>query len=114
MKLTNKTKGPRVVNTKTGPVTLAPGETQDLDVSDAEASGLDAHLSGPATSTTTNASDGMKVGGDTIDPEVQKLVDGNNKAQLLEIAETEGVEGVTEDNNKTEIATKIIEARNAD
>lgn len=113
MKLTNNTKGPRVVNTKTGPVTLAPGQSEDLDVSDAEAKGLDAHLTGPATSTTTNASDGKKVGGDPVDPEVQALVDGNNKAQLLEIAETEGVEGVTEDNNKTEIATKIIAGRNA-
>lgn len=111
MKLTNNTRGPRVVNTTTGPVTLAPGASQDLDVTDAEAAGLDALLAGPGTASADTTQ--LKAGGDAVDPEVQNLVDGNNKAQLLEIAETEGVEGVTEDNNKTEIATKIIEGRNA-
>jgi hypothetical protein len=45
------------------------------------------------------------------DPAVTELVDGNTKEALLKIAEDEKVEGVTADNNKTEIATKIVEAR---
>ncbi len=39
------------------------------------------------------------------------LVDGNSKDQLLATAEADGVTGVTVDNNKTEIATKIVQAR---
>jgi hypothetical protein len=43
--------------------------------------------------------------------EADKLVDGNTKDDLLALAEAEGVEGVTADNNKAEIAAKIVAAR---
>ncbi len=42
---------------------------------------------------------------------IKTLVDGNSKDQLLATAEADGVTGVTVDNNKTEIATKIVQAR---
>lgn len=111
MKLTNNTKGPRIVNTTEGPVTLAPGESQTLDLSEGEAKALKrtGHLGGPGEAPV----DEPIIEGGPTDAQVQikELVDGNDKNQLLELAEKEEVEGVTADNNKTEIATKIVEKR---
>jgi len=45
--------------------------------------------------------------------EADKLVNSNNKDELLALAKDEGVEGVTDDNNKSEIAAKIVAARSA-
>lgn len=42
--------------------------------------------------------------------EADKLVSDNSKADLLAMAKDKGVEGVTEDNNKAEIAAKIVAA----
>jgi hypothetical protein len=118
MKLTNNTQGPRVVNTVTGPVTLAPGESQDLELSKDEAKALDATKfldapTGQPSAATQPLGTGQQPTSDA-DAQVAELVDSNNKDQLLEIAETEGVEGVSADSNKTEIATAIVTARNAD
>lgn len=136
MKLTNYTSGPKTINTTSGPVMLAPGATsEDIDVSEGELAAMDAvkflgeeganaatfRPTVPEETVLNNGGNdtlnndptrpvGTEAGGD----EVQQLVDGNTKAQLLEIAEAEGVEGVTEDNNKQEIAAKIVEARNAE
>lgn len=132
MKFTNHTNGPKTINTNTGPVLLAAGATSDdLDVSDAEIKAMEAvgflgdegmdhtkgafptspegKVLGTADTGGSPAPLGTVAGGD----EVQQLVDGNTKAQLLDIAEGEGVEGVTADNNKEEIAAKIVEGRNA-
>lgn len=136
MKLTNYTNGPKTVNTKSGPIMLAPGTTsEDVEVSDEELAAMDAvkflgeegAQAAPLRPTVPEETVLNNGGNDTLnnDPtrpvgteaggdEVQQLVDGNTKAQLLEIAEAEGVEGVTEDNNKQEIATKIVETRNAE
>lgn len=46
-------------------------------------------------------------------PEIDALVRGNNKTQLLELAAGEGVENVSADNNKAEIAAKIVAKRSA-
>lgn len=79
-------------------------------------------LGGSANDLTGTGGNGKAAGSEGADDpqltadetaEVTKLVDGNSKADLLTLAESEGVEGVTEDNNKTEIATKIIVARRA-
>lgn len=121
MKLTNETQGPKIINTTEGPVTLAPGESRDdLDVSDAEMAAMDrvGFLKAPAGTAPAGAPQPMGTGDQpgegTPEQQVQKLVDDNSKDQLLEIAETEGVEGVTADSNKTDIATAIVTARNAE
>lgn len=131
MKLTNYTNGPKTVNTKTGPVMIAAGATsEDVDVADAELASMERtkFLGEEGTTQPVGAfptSPDAKVlgtGGDATQPmgtpaggdEAEKLVADNSKNQLLEIAEAEGVEGVTADNNKQEIAAKIVEARNAE
>lgn len=45
--------------------------------------------------------------------EADELVASSSKDDLLGTAEAEGVEGVTKDNNKSEIAAKIVAARSA-
>jgi hypothetical protein len=56
--------------------------------------------------------------GPTLSAEQQadadKLVADNSKAELLKIAEDEGVEDVTDDNNKSEIAAKIVAGRTSE
>lgn len=49
--------------------------------------------------------------GDGEDEDVAALVAANTKAQLLDLAEVETVDDVSDDNNKTEIATKIVAKR---
>lgn len=132
MKLTNYTNGPKTVNTKAGGVLIAAGATsEDIDVSDDELAameavnflgteGMDQQPRGAFPTTPESKTLGLgdaalqPLGTDAGGNEVQALVDGNSKAQLLDIAEGEGVEGVTADNNKEEIATKIVETRNAE
>lgn len=47
------------------------------------------------------------------DADVRALVDANTKAQLLDLAAEEEVDGVSDDNNKSEIAEKIVTKRRA-
>lgn len=51
---------------------------------------------------------GADEGGETGD---QPALSGMTKAELLDTARSEGVDGVTEDNNKSEIVDKIEAAR---
>jgi hypothetical protein len=118
-KFTNKTKGPKVVNTTTGQVILAPGETLDskyeVRAADAKAMSAVGFLDGDTTAAArpTVAAMGTTPTPDTDADSAEKLADANSKDQLLEIAKTEGVENVTDSMTKAEIAAAIIEARNA-
>jgi hypothetical protein len=78
--------------------------------------GADTPSGGTEEATRPTGGDG-KDEGPTLTAEQQadadKLVADNTKEQLLAIAEDGGVEGVTADNNKAEIAAKIIAAQSA-
>ena len=61
----------------------------------------------------TNATDDTPTLTAEQQAEADKLVNDNTKDELLKLAEDEKVEGVTADNNKAEIAAKIVAARAA-
>lgn len=111
MKFTNKTKGPKSVNTTTGPVILAPGESADLTVSKEEVAAMD-RLGFLDPSTAENQSSVPDPDAAARAATIQQMVDGNSEADLRKIAEDEDVD-LAEAKNKTDIATAIVAKREA-
>jgi hypothetical protein len=123
--LKNETNGPRAIHTNKGEVLLQPGETlgdqyevDEANLAAIESTGFLKPSGGsriePANPSTFAASLQEMAMGTTTPPvdTVDSLVKGNSKAQLQEIANTEGVT-VEDGASKDEIAQAIIDKRNA-
>jgi hypothetical protein len=134
VKLTNNSLGPKAITTTDrGVIVLQPGQTDDLNVADADAAAIERHklLEAPEGSTTPSLADvqreiasngGGATGGAAAatddglpaedDPDVVQLVDGSTSAELQQIAEDEKVD-MAGARNKAEAARRIVAARRA-
>jgi hypothetical protein len=114
---TNKTDGPKSVNTKGGAVVLQPGESRDLDVSGDEAAAmerlgfLDPSTAENPQQTPPNPQEQLLTGlTDEQREQAEKLVDDNTADQLKKLAADEKVE-IASGDNKLDVAAKIVLAR---
>lgn len=112
-KLTNKTRGPKSVNTTTGPHILNPGESADLDVADAELKAMkETGFLDPSTATTGAASI-PDPDQERFESDVKLLKESGTEEQLRKVAEDEGISLDDEVKTKQEVAEAIIRHRQA-
>ena len=133
-KLTNETLGPKaIMTTDRGYVTLAAGETADLNVSDADLAAIREHklLEKAASVTGPSIADLQREVASTLgatpaeaatgtaddlpaadDPDVVAMVDANTADQLRELAKDSGAD-MDGARNKTEAARRIVAAQRA-